>query len=227
MRTKLVVRFAFLMLSAAQLLSSQVLVTALGSPVTSCPTTPVAINGISLVSVVSTNQTIPARTVITYNFSVPVRGTPSFPSVPEATVRIVNAGNTGAVVVYLPNSVELVSGQPLPLNGVQVDASSLTDRALPFPVPTVADTKAVDLPAPQVQVVRADTSLCPNPVPTITSISPTSTPVTTDPVTLTVNGTNFFSGSVIQYSGSPLYKTFVSSPQLSTPLDSSILLTPA
>lgn len=55
----------------------------------------------------------------------------------------------------------------------------------------------------------------PNPVPTITSISPTSAPLNSAGLTLTVNGTNFVnSASTVQWNYSNRATTFVSSTQL-------------
>ena len=53
-----------------------------------------------------------------------------------------------------------------------------------------------------------------NPVPTITSISPTSKTVGDAGFSLTVNGTNFTSDSVVRFNGSDQATTFVSSTQL-------------
>src|SRR5205809_1026453 len=53
-----------------------------------------------------------------------------------------------------------------------------------------------------------------NPVPTTTSISPASTTAGSAQFTLTVNGTNFVSTSTVDWNGSPLATTFVSSIQL-------------
>jgi hypothetical protein len=55
----------------------------------------------------------------------------------------------------------------------------------------------------------------PNPIPTITSINPTSAAVSlSNPVTLTINGTNFQNGASIFFNGLPVQATFVSSMQL-------------
>src|SRR6266481_7383292 len=53
-----------------------------------------------------------------------------------------------------------------------------------------------------------------NPVPTITSISPTSATAGGAQFTLTVNGTNFVSGSTVNWNGTALTTTFVSSIKL-------------
>lgn len=62
-------------------------------------------------------------------------------------------------------------------------------------------------------------------VPSTVSISPISKRTTDSAFTLTVNGTNFFPSSVIQWNGSSLTTTFASSSQLSAVIPSSDLAT--
>jgi inosine-uridine nucleoside N-ribohydrolase len=62
-----------------------------------------------------------------------------------------------------------------------------------------------------------------NPVPSLTSISPNSTTVGGPAFTLTVNGTNFVSGSVVQVNGSNRTTTLVSSSQLTASIPASDL----
>ena len=226
MRLHFAVGFACLLLSTAQLLSSQALASILGSTVTICPTSPVALNSLDLVSARFADQTLPAGTVITYAFSAPVRGTLSISGIPDASIRIINVGPTGAVVVYVPGSVDLIFGRPLSLRGVEVDASSLTDGGVVTMVPGIGDAKSVDLSAAPVTVVRADTSLCPNPIPTITSISPDSMTVGGEPPSLTVTGSYFIAGSKVLYNGAAQPTIVISSTQLIANLDSSIVSTP-
>jgi len=62
--------------------------------------------------------------------------------------------------------------------------------------------------------------------PLISSISPTSTPVGNQPVTITVNGTNFQPSSVIAFNGAPLCPTsVVSSTQLVAQIGADYLTT--
>ncbi|MCK9517623.1 MAG: IPT/TIG domain-containing protein [Dehalococcoidia bacterium] len=53
-----------------------------------------------------------------------------------------------------------------------------------------------------------------NPLPLLTAISPTSAPAGSPDVTLTVTGTNFVDGSVVQWAGAPLATTYVSATKL-------------
>src|SRR5207237_633999 len=66
-----------------------------------------------------------------------------------------------------------------------------------------------------------------NPVPTITSISPTSTTAGSAQFTLTVNGTKFVSTSTVNWNGAPLATTFVSSTQLTATVPASLVATAA
>ncbi len=60
-----------------------------------------------------------------------------------------------------------------------------------------------------------------NPAPTITSISPTSKTAGQPAFTLTVNGTNFVAGSKVEWSGSTLTTTYVSSTKLTASVPAS------
>jgi hypothetical protein len=57
-----------------------------------------------------------------------------------------------------------------------------------------------------------------NPVPSISTISPTSAPAGSRAVVLTVTGGGFVSGSVVRWNGSARTTTFVSSSQLTAPI---------
>src|SRR5207244_747178 len=64
-----------------------------------------------------------------------------------------------------------------------------------------------------------------NPVPTTTSISPTNKIVGAAAFTLTVNGTNFVSTSVVQFAGSARTTTVVNSTQLTVSIPATDLTT--
>lgn len=57
-----------------------------------------------------------------------------------------------------------------------------------------------------------------NPIPVLTSLQPASTPVGATNFILTVNGSNFVSGSTVLYNGVPRVTTFVSASQLTAAL---------
>src|SRR5439155_7977770 len=64
-----------------------------------------------------------------------------------------------------------------------------------------------------------------NPVPTTSSLSPTSRFVGDGAFTLTVNGTNFIAGSVVRWVGSDRTTTFVSPTQLTASIPATDLAT--
>src|SRR5439155_1659926 len=64
-----------------------------------------------------------------------------------------------------------------------------------------------------------------NPLPTTTSISPTNKIVGATAFTLTINGTNFVSTSVVQFAGSNRTTTFVNSTQVTATILASDLTT--
>jgi subtilisin len=70
--------------------------------------------------------------------------------------------------------------------------------------------------SPTVTVVSAP----PPPAPVASSLSPTSTFASSGALTLTVNGANFTTASVVNWNGSPRVTTFVSSTQLSAAIQS-------
>ena len=64
-----------------------------------------------------------------------------------------------------------------------------------------------------------------NPAPTLTGIAPASAVAGSGAVTLTVNGSNFISGSVVRWNGSNLSTTFVSATALTASVSASLLAT--
>src|SRR5437660_1244780 len=62
--------------------------------------------------------------------------------------------------------------------------------------------------------------------PTISSLSPTCTAAGGPQFTLTVNGNNFVSGTTVNWNGSPLVTTFVSSTRLTAIVPASLIATP-
>lgn len=64
-----------------------------------------------------------------------------------------------------------------------------------------------------------------NPVPTVTTISPISTTAGNPAFILTITGTNFINGSVVNWNGSPLTTTFVSATQLTAAVTAPLIAT--
>lgn len=69
-----------------------------------------------------------------------------------------------------------------------------------------------------VPTAQLATPVNPNPQPRLASVTPNTIPYTNAPVAITVSGTNFLPGAVIEYNKSARTTTFVSSTQLTTVL---------
>src|SRR5207253_11314145 len=80
-------------------------------------------------------------------------------------------------------------------------------------------------PAPGGGTSNVQTLTVNNVTPTTTSISPTTKLVTDAAFTLTVNGTNFLSTSVVNFNGSAQTTTFVSATQLTASIPTTDLAT--
>lgn len=64
-----------------------------------------------------------------------------------------------------------------------------------------------------------------SPTPTISSLSPGGAPIGGPAFTLTLNGTNYVSGVVVQWNGAPLNTTFVSSTRITATVPASLIAT--
>ena len=65
-----------------------------------------------------------------------------------------------------------------------------------------------------------------NPVPTITSLNPSSWPAGCGQFTMTVNGTNFVTASTVRWNGTALATTYVSSTQLTATVTAALVASP-
>src|SRR3970282_689284 len=107
-----------------------------------------------------------------------------------------------------------------------ISSTQLT-AAIPASDLATAGTAQVTVfnPAPGGGTSNATPFTINNPVPTITSLAPSSALAGDPAFTLTVNGTNFVSGSVVRWNGSDRTTTFLSSTQLTAAIPASDLAT--
>jgi hypothetical protein len=127
------------------------------------------------------------------------------------------------------NGTGFVTGATLSFGGVTrgttfVSSTQVTAAILPADVATTG-TPAVILTNPTPgggasNSVNFNVTAAANPVPTITTISPTSIAAGSIAFTLTVNGTNFVSNSVVNFNGAAKLTTFVSATQLTAQIQS-------
>ena len=177
-------------------------------------------------SACSTVTSAVART----DFTVSPTGTVDFGSVnigsvANQTFTVQNTGGgtvSGTVTTSAPFSV--VSGASFNLVGAGSTATG-TVRFAPV-VAAIASTN-VTFTANGGSVSRGvtGTGLATNPAPTLTSVSPTSATAGGAALTLTVNGSNFVSGSSVRWNGAARTTTFVSATRLTAAVTAADLAT--
>jgi YD repeat-containing protein len=141
------------------------------------------------------------------------------PAVSSITPASVVAGNAGFSLTV--NGTGFVSGGVVRLAGVDLATTFLSATQVTASVPASAVATGGSLsvtvvnPAPGGGQSSSLTLSVTNPVPSLTSIATSPTPArVTGPFTLTVNGKQFVTGSVVRVAGANQPTTFVSSGQL-------------
>jgi hypothetical protein len=130
------------------------------------------------------------------------------------------------------NGTNFVSNSVIQFNGSARATAFISDTQLTAIIPatdllTASNTIQITVfnTTPGGDTSNAQTFIINNPAPTTTSISPTSKNVGAAQFTLTVNGSNFVNGSVVQFNGSSRTTTFVSASQLTAIIPATDLLT--
>lgn len=139
----------------------------------------------------------------------------------DLTVTVTNVGSAALAVSSISsgNPNFAVTAPVIPFNVAAGGQQAITVRFTPPAAGLQAGTLAIAATSGGVAMSASVTLsgtgvVANNPIPTTTSISPTSATAGDSALTLTVNGTNFVSGSVVQWEGSALATTFVSATQL-------------
>ena len=130
------------------------------------------------------------------------------------TVTVTGTGFTGATAVTL--------------NGVVITGFTVVNSTtITFVVPAGATSGpiAITTPGGTATSTGTFTVTTPNAAPTISSLSPSTAVAGSAGFTLTVNGTNFVSGTVINFNGTALTTTFVSAAQVSAMVPAAALAT--
>lgn len=130
------------------------------------------------------------------------------------TVTVTGTNFTGASAVALNGAA--ITGFTV------VDATTIT-----FVVPAGATSGsiAVTTAGGTATSTTPFTVVAPNPVPAIASLAPATAVAGSAAFTLTVNGTGFYSGSVVSFNGTNLTTTFVSATQLTAAVPASAVAT--
>jgi hypothetical protein len=150
------------------------------------------------------------------------------PLVPAGAV----AGSAGFTLTV--NGSNFVNGATATFGGVSrtvafVNSSQVTIAVLASDIASVGSPAViVTNPVPgggASNSVAFSVTAASNPVPVITTLSPTSVSAGSGQFTLTVNGSSFINGSVVQWNGSPRVTAFVNSGQLTATITAADVLT--
>ena len=178
----------------------------------------VASPGTASVTVVNPPQGGGTSNAVTFTITVPP--TPVITSPLTATGTVGTAFSYQITATNCPSSY---NASPLP-PGLSVNTST----GLISGTPTVGGVYTVTISATNAGGTGTATLVITinNPVPTITSISPTSAAAGGPQFTLTVNGTNFVSASVVYWNGTALATTFGSSTQVTATVPAALIANP-
>jgi len=150
-------------------------------------------------------------------------GTPLTPTLTTISPASAVAG-TGPVALtatgtnFTGTSVVQVNG--VNLSTIFVSSTQLT-ATIPASLLATAGSLSITASTPGGGASASRTFTVNNPVPSLTSLSPATVVVGSGTFTLTVNGSNFVNGSLVQVNGSNRSTTFVSSTQLTAAIPAS------
>jgi len=182
------------------------------------PVTDVASVGTPSVTV--TNPTPGGGTSNAVNFSITAGNNP----VPTITSLLPSGAMAGSgALTLVVNGTNFISGSVVNFNGTARVTTFLSANQVTAPI-LASDVATVGTPPVTVtnptpgggtsNSVNFNIAAANNPVPAITSLSPNTVSAGSAAFTLTVNGSNFISTSVVQWNGGARTTTFVSATQL-------------
>ncbi len=178
----------------------------------------------AIVAVVPTGATT-GNVVATVN-GTPSNGQPFTVTLPPPSITSLSAtsGKVGDSVTITGTNFGSSQGtNAVAFNGTAATVKNWSATSIVVTVPSGATTGNVVVTVGGVASNGSPFTV--NSAPTITSFSPTSIPAGGSAFTLTVNGTNFVSGATVNWSGTALTTTFVSTTQLTATVPASLIST--
>ncbi|MBO2012244.1 IPT/TIG domain-containing protein [Hymenobacter negativus] len=136
------------------------------------------------------------------------------------------SGPVGTTVTV--TGTNFANASAVTLNGVAVTGFTVVDAAtITFVVPAGATSGTIAITTQGGTAVSTGTFtvIAPNPLPVISSLAPATAVAGSAAFTLTLNGTGFYSGSVISFNGTNLTTTFVSATQLTATVPATAVVT--
>jgi hypothetical protein len=152
--------------------------------------------------------------------SNPVVFTVKNPSATISSLSPASATAGGAAFTLTVNGTGFVTGSAIYWNGTALTSTIVSSTQMTASVPATDLATAaivavqVAVPTPGGGLSTASSFAVNNPAPVIASLSPSSAATGGAAFTLTVTGSNFVSGSVVQWNGSSRATTFISKTQL-------------
>ena len=147
---------------------------------------------------------------------------------PSITILSPSSATAGAAAQTLTiNGTNFLSGSTVTYNNAAHTATFVNSTQLTIPLSASDQATAgsyavvVTNPSPGGGASNSVNFTVNNSVPAITSLSPSSATAGAAGRTLTINGTNFLSGSTVTYNNAAHTATFVNSTQLTIPLSAS------
>lgn len=122
------------------------------------------------------------------------------------------SGTVGATVTI--SGTDLDGATAVQFNGTAATSYTASVNSITAVVPSGATTGPLTVTTPGGSVSSTQAFVVENPIPVLSSLSPTTRPAGSGAFTLTANGMGFAATSVIRFSGTDLVTTFVSATQL-------------
>ncbi|MET4076454.1 IPT/TIG domain-containing protein [Hymenobacter sp. UYCo722] len=204
-----------------------------GSTVSLVATSP---NGLFILSdnsgynVAPTLSSLPAA-IITNPTNTAFRGVAFAPSVPAPTITSFTptSGLADGTVTVTVTGTDFTGATAVTLNGVAITGFTVVNgTTITFVVPTGATSGPIAITTVGGTATSTGTFMVnapANPMPAITSLAPNTAVAGSAAFTLTVNGTGFVSGSVVNFNGAALATTYGSATQLTAPVPASAVAT--
>ncbi len=147
------------------------------------------------------------------------------PSITSLSPTSATAG--GSAFTLTVNGTSFLSGATVQWNGTALTTTFVSSVQLTAAVPAnlIASAGSASIAALNTSGSPSAAAAFPvnAPTPTITSLSPTSATAGEGAFTLTVNGTSFLAGAPVQWNGTALTTTFVSTTQLTAAVPASLI----
>ncbi len=149
------------------------------------------------------------------------------PTLTNVAPNAATAGDPATMITL--TGTNFVSGSTADFNGAAVSTTFVSATQLTAVIPasdlTTVGTDSITVVNPDGSATAGFGFTINNPAPTLTSVSPPALPVGSSATLVTLTGTNFISGSIVDFNGTPISSSFVSSTDLTATIPAADLTT--